>query len=330
MKTICAFSSDSRSLYKADIYRALSLPHKSVIHFRYKTKYVSSDLLISPVSLEGKKVAIFFTRTDKTDPSKNKYENISVRWASISSVEMSKNTDVFHVYMKLEDFCNLSISDNTALNQPPEKFLSFLECKIEQGNNNWQSRINALKDYLPPIMYFHVKNIKSHWNTPIKLKTSGNSRSFYYKLTHGEKYTLQLAIANPHSTESKIELSDGTGEVVINCTTPLECSAQFDDIEIPIFVKSLQVSKQASFLKFNPIKDGEELGEYASSIELELKLSTCRSILFGLCSVLVVAAILLASPTPATAKMPAWWMYLLSGIVLWAGSGAMFHWFNKK
>lgn len=330
MKVICAFSSDSRSLYKADIYRVLALPVGGIVHFRYKAKYVSDELLLSPASLVNKKVAIFFTRTEKNGLASNVCENISVRWASISSVERSKETDVFHVYMRLEKFCNLSVVGGTSNGQPPEKFLSSLECQQEQGGDNWQARVNALKDYFPKIIYFHVKSIKGHWSDCVGLSRTGSSRSYYYKLIHGGKYTLQLAIANPDGSDSKLEISDGTGEVMINCVTPLESSAQFDDIEIPVFVKSLQVSKQASFLELKPIKEGEELGEYATSIELELELGGGKSVLFGFCSVLVVGAILFATPVPNTVTRPEWWVYLVSAATLWFASGTMFHWFNKK
>lgn len=330
MKIICAFSSDSRSLYKADIYRVLSLPVNSIVHFRYKAKYVADDVLDSSGSLVGKSVAVFFTRTEKSGLASDEYENISVRWACISSVERSKETDVFHVYMRLKDFCNLSIASASSGNQPPDKFLGYLECKQEQRGDSWQERVNALKDYFPKIMYFHVKNVKNHWGASVGLSLAGDSRSCYYNLEHGGKYTLQLALANPDGSDSKIEFSDGTGEVVINCVTPLESSAQFDDVDIPIFVKSLQVSKQASFLELRPVQGGEELGEYATSIELELELSVWRSVLFGLCSVLVVAAILLVTPVPSTAVRPEWWIYLCSAVSLWLASGAMFHWFNKK
>lgn len=330
MKVVCAFSSDSRSLYKADIYRVLSLPKGGIVHFRYKAKYVADELLKPSASLVNKKVAIFFTRTEKNGLAADVCENISVRWAAISAVERSKETDVFHVYMRLEEFCNLSIVDTAPSNQPPGKFLSYLECKELQGGSRWEERVNALKDYFPKVMYFHVKSIKGHWGGSVGLTRAGDSRGCYYNLEHGGKYTLQLALANPDGGDAKLEFSDGTGEVMINCVTPLESSAQFDDVDIPLFVKSLQVSRQASFLEIKPVKDGEELGEYATSIELELELGLWKSVLFGFCSVLAVGAVLFSNPVPSTASVPAWWQYCIAGGVLWLASGTMFHWFNKK
>ena len=64
MKKICAFSSDSRELYKADIYRALALPNDHVIHFRYKRKYVDDNLFEDLNSLRNKEVIIFFNHIE--------------------------------------------------------------------------------------------------------------------------------------------------------------------------------------------------------------------------------------------------------------------------
>ena len=61
MKVICAFSSDSRPLYIADIYRVLALPEDYIVRFRYKKKYVGDAILNDPQSVVGADVAVFFS-----------------------------------------------------------------------------------------------------------------------------------------------------------------------------------------------------------------------------------------------------------------------------
>lgn len=329
MKAICAFSSDSRTLYKADIYRVLSLPKGGVVHFRYKNKYVADELLNSKTSLEGKKVAIFFTRTEKSGLRPGKNENISVRWASVFSIVKSSETDVFHIYMKLGDFCNISVHAGVPELAPPTKFLSFLDIQEHAESNNWHGRVLAIKDYLPSLTYFQLKSIVSD-GSDVRLKHHGESRSSFYRLRYGSRYILRVGLANPDGSDTKIAIADGSGDVAINCVTPLETSVQFDDVEIPIFAKSLQVSKQASFLEIKPVSSSEKLGEYAIHIELELKHSLSQPFLFGLCTVVAGAAISLATPVATTAIRPGWCVYLVSAGLLWLASGAMFYWFNKK
>ena len=75
MNMICAFSSDSRDLYKADIYRVLSLPKDYLIHFRYKTKYVDDILLHDINKLTGRDVVIFLTTGNTKYSDKLKRNN---------------------------------------------------------------------------------------------------------------------------------------------------------------------------------------------------------------------------------------------------------------
>jgi hypothetical protein len=330
MDVLCAFSSDSRTLYVADIYRVLALPNGYIVHFRYKRKYVSESVLSSAVSLEGKRIAIFFTHVDEFD-SEYSYVNIPVRWASVCFVEDSIATDVFHIYMKLDDFCELSIESLDAVARPPSKFLSFFECEYKPGfaSANWQSRVLLLESYFPKVMFFNLKKLSGRWGER-RLSYDGRSKSCYYTLIAGERCALEISLANPKGHKSKIEFSDSSGDVVVSCVNPLETSVQFDDFDMPIFVNSLQVYKQASILNFKPVKDNENFGEYSTSVELELRLSYWRPFLFGGLSVLAAAAILLVAPLASSTPRPGVGEYIVSACMLWFASGAMYYFFNKK
>lgn len=60
MKTIGFFSSDARMLYKVDIFRVLSLPKQSVIHFRYDAKYVAKGIIDDIKKYIGKVGVVFY------------------------------------------------------------------------------------------------------------------------------------------------------------------------------------------------------------------------------------------------------------------------------
>lgn len=334
VNTLCAFSSDSRELYKADIYRVLALPTDHIVHFRYKKKYVDDNILSDVNSIKNQKVAIFFTHGNKIGNSENEYTHFSVRWATVSHYEISKETDVFHLYMKLGDFCNVTLdSGNSIEKQVPSKFFSRLSCTEVSSENNWQSRINVLNGYFPDITFFHLKEIRnSRRKKSIHYK---NDKKFsYYNLNHGDRYTLKMAVANPKNSDTKIEIMNSSEEITINCINPLETSIQFDDYDIPISVKTLQVLKQASLLQFKPKKvvDGsdEYLGEYATNIELNLKLSLTRPVIFGMLSTIAFWALLLAKPLSKTAEWPSATLLFVSTLMFFVSSGSLFFWFNKK
>jgi hypothetical protein len=340
MKVICAFSSDSRTLYQADIYRVLALPKDHIIHFRYKKKWVDDNLLLQKDKLKNQKVAIFYTHGNATDNEENNEQrHISVRSATITHTGISDETNVFHVYMKLDNFCNVSVDTGNSLEkQPSTKYFSMLDCTEKDSENNWEARVLAVKDYFPDITYFHVKGIYSKWFKKC-IKYQNSKKLCFYNLTHGDRYTLKLSLGNPGKTDaagetklsdSKIEIRDSSEEITINCINPLETSIQFDDYDVPISVKTLSVMKQASLLSFNPKEKGVDFGEYATNIELNLTLNIKRPIIFGAFSTMAFWALLLAKPISATAQLPGINFAVLSTIMFFIASGSLFFWFNKK
>jgi len=330
MNVICAFSSDNRTLYKADIYRVLSLPKGHVVHFRYKKKYVDDNLLQDNAKLKNEKVAIFFTHGNKDENEGNQLTSISVRWATISHFEISTETDVFHAYMKLENFCNVAIdSGNSLEKQPPTKFFSKLACTESSERKNWQSRISEVKDYFPKITFFYLQGIYKKDKEQF-LKYQNNEKSCHYDLIHGDRYILKISLGNPDASETKIEITDTSEEITINCINPIETSVQFDDYDIPISVKTLQVMKQASLLTFRPSDKNNSLGEYATNIELNLKLSLIRPIIFGFFSTLAFWALLSVKSASSVMVWPQPWENILPSLLIFISTSLMFFLFNKK
>jgi len=333
MNAICAFSSDSRELYKADIYRVLAFPENHIVHFRYKTKYVDGKYIDKPNKLKKKTVAIFFTHGNEIGSKKNQSQHISVRWAVVTNAEYSLDTDVFHVYMKLGKFCNLNINIENSLSKlPPNKFFTNLSYSQLDKGNNWQSRILEIKNFFPKLTFFHLKDIMSGCRSvPVRYSNSG--KSCFYNLKHGNRYLIKLAVSNPDDSDTKIEISDSSNEITINCINPFESSIQFDDHDIPISVKTLQVSKQASLIEFKPTKKNmcsgayEAMGEYSTNIELDLTLGFKRPFYFGLFSTIAFWALILVRPE---GNWPSCIISIVATIMFFFSSGLLFYWFNKK
>lgn len=330
MDIICAFSSDSRELYKADIYRVLALPVGHIVHFRYKKKYVDDNILQSHEQLKHEKVAIFFTHGNDLSAQDKSFQHFSIRWATIAHTEISNETDVFHVYMKLGNFCNVSIeSGNSQEKQPGEKFFSKLRCTEHTHESNWQHRVRKVTGLFPDITFFHLKGIYDG-NKSLSLKYQDSEKSCHYNLVHGNRYILKMSLGNPSASTTKIELSDSSEEITINSINPIETSVEFDDYDISISVKTLQVMKQASLLKFKPFKENGDLGEYATNIELNLNLSLKRPAVFGLFSTLAFWALLLAKPMSTSAVWPSCWTLFWATLLFYLASSSLFFWFNKK
>ena len=329
MKIICAFSSDFRELYQADIYRALALPTGSVVHFRYKKRYVDGNLLSSQ-NLTGKKTAIFYSPGNKNDGTPST-ENISIRYATIVNQETSEDTDVFHVYLKLDHFCNLRIdSTNAAEKLPSNCFLSEIDCTAQAQDSSWQGRVLAVADYLRPLTFLHIKEIVSENGNAVALKYFNNSRNCRYCLIGGERYVARLILANPKGVAETIHVAESSSLVAINAVNPLLTSANFDDFDVPLIVRELQSRSIPSLITFCPRSGELQLNEYATNVELELRSGLKRPLLFGLLTIFAGAGIYLAQPVnPATIPVDSWRL-LLAALLVGGASSVLYTWFNKK
>jgi hypothetical protein len=337
MNIISAFSSDSRELYKADIYRVLSLPKNHIVHFRYKNKYVDDNLLRN-TNLHSQQVAIFFTHGNNLDSQNNTFTHHSTRLANITKIELSKITDVYHVYMALGDFCHITIdSGNSPEKMPPKKFFSELSCTRNVVGNEWHERITAIKDSFPKVMFFHLKGIEEYnCKTLVMPQNQNDGKSSIYNLTHGNRYVLKLAISNPDNSDAKLEIVNPSQDIIINCINPFESSIQFDDHDILTSVKSLQVLKQASLLEFKPIVKNnsnmtyETLGEYSTNIELNLELGLKKPATFGFFSTIGFWAVLLAKPLNHSDITSHIFDFSIASILFFIASSTLFYWFNKR
>lgn len=340
MDMICAFSSDSRDLYKADVYRALVLPAGHILHFRYKKSYVDSNLANDPESLKGRDLTVFFMHGNSLKEGENvESKFFPIRKGKITESYFSEETGVFHVYFSLEEFCNIKIdSSNSIEKMPPTNFLSKLACTVQDEGNTWHSRILDIKDFFPDITFFQIHSIVNSKKDPIELKPRGVGSSCCYELNHGSQYYLNISVANPNSTDTKIKIEDSSGEITLNCVNPFETSIQFDDHVIPLSIKSLSEDKQAAVLSFIPLSkkvdetEYSSLAEYTTGIELTLKRPSTHFLKF-----FVGAAGALSGLAIMRFYKPELELLSLDGLAILGGSAVsgfflalLYCWFGKK
>ncbi|TKF32237.1 hypothetical protein [Enterovibrio norvegicus] len=337
-KMICAFSSDSRELYKADVFRSINLPKGHVVHFRYKGKYVEDELLRKDVKWwEGKEAVIFFTKGNSLEKSDSKPENIAIRKATIVSFSYDlEKTDVCHLYMKLSDFCRASIPSSTQhTNQPNSKFLS--ELPLEKFDVvTWKDCIESVSDSFQGKVFTHIVGLKTHKAEDVSLKYDKGTKTSYYELVQGERYTMEMATGNPDVNSCKTELSRSSDEVNFHCITPIETTVQYDLKQIPLSVKKLDSRKAYSTINLCPVttsiqyrkEETKEYREFSTQIEIRSRQSRTASVMFGFASALLVAGLGLGR---VAVKDPISWLLGLVALGLVIVSASLLHhFFNKK
>lgn len=341
-KVLCAFSSNYRPLYIGDIYKVLSMPDGYIVHFRYKKKYIESKILKNQKKYIGKDVVIFFTDTNRET---NEAKNYSVRLAKLKLIENTYETELVHIYLELKKFVDVTIAPDTEISElPTNKFFSELNCTFSNKSQSWKNKIDQLKDFFPNLSFFYLKNIKGTFGCKQKIKSRRDNKSSYYNLTHGNKYLLDISLANPNEYKCKIGLSSSSDDVSFNISNPISITAHYDDLSVPMYLKSLNVSRESSYLSFYPkisendsenkIND-EFINEYTSNIGIVKKVSKLNSLKFGLASVIAVMAIWSIKDNSSSLKnlsteLPIDWKFIISCVALVLSSSYLFFKFNKK
>lgn len=100
--TITLFSSDSRPQYAKDVFNVLALPNGGIYRFRYKEKYIHSDVIgdLNNSKIKGTLALIAF-RTN-LDVIEDKHFFVPVRWALLKSVQ--KSADFYLIDFVVQDF----------------------------------------------------------------------------------------------------------------------------------------------------------------------------------------------------------------------------------
>lgn len=331
---IGAFSSDYRDLYKADIYKVLSMPDDFIIHLRYKFQYVEQNIIDNVSNYIGKEVIIFHSINNTTTSIS---QNISVRKAILINAENSQDTGLFHAYLQLSSFCNIVIDPSNNSNfAPPLKFFSMIKCSELQTGKNWFEKINEFKSYFPEHCFYNIKSIETIRGRNKTVKITNDKKGCYYCLNHGKKYLAKLSIANPNSNKCKLVFKSSSDDITANMLNPIIVSAQFDDITVPLYLKSLNVSTESSFITFTPENGDKINSEYFLNLEIEKKISFGRSLFFGIFSLIAIASIwILKDCSESIRHIGNWdydvdWWAISSGMSLLISTMMLFSQFNKK
>ena len=148
---------------------------------------------------------------------------------------------------------------------------------------------------------------------------------------------IELSIGNPKETSSKLHFTSSSEDVTANTPNPLEITAQYDDISVPIYIKSLNVSNDSSFVSFNP-SGPENLinSEYNLNIEITKGIGWFKPIAFGVLTLLaLVGFVLVKDGYDSISQIFDWKAALDSGLVIGVllitmSSSFLFYFFNKK
>lgn len=327
--TFVAISSDYRGLYKADIYKILSKPKGAIEHFRYRKKWIQLDKdCTTKKSLLGKNVIIVFKHVE--DEKASIY--IPIRKAVIIDYEYDEETEVYHYYFELGNYCNITKST------PFKDNLFFLKTEnLSYDTENWKNVIEKVKSYFSDNFFYKIDKVIDEKGHLIKLNCDKTNHSYYYKFIHGKSYTLNLTVSNPNSSDHTLSIESSSSDINVVLTKKYFISAPYDKLRIPITTKSLDSFKEKSFISFY-ISDSKDLmlKEYENHIHILKEMNSWKPVWFGILSTLLIACTwLIKDKTGSLENIFKWQnefdiLALLYSLVIFISSSVLYALFNKK
>lgn len=321
--TLIAFSSDSRESYIVDIYKAASLPDNSVIHFRYKKKYIDPSLHEKPRSIIGNSCIVSFAATEGVHLPENGFHLVPVRNSKVVHAEYDEDTEVFHVYLKLKEFIDLDIGIIDSEKLPPHMFLSK-QSELTYKKSKWKTRVELLaKHSKMPHTFYLIKGIYEK-RKPIPISYNPHSHTSFYELNHGKDYVLQLSTANPTSKNSGLDVSYDDKIISSNVSSPIETTIQFDNVSINLSIKDIQTRSLTSLIKITPKNKEENKNSFTNTVEIKLKRKIINIICFPVCATAAIWGLLLARSANDLCDV------IFSTFVLLTSLSFLYHLYDKK
>lgn len=289
---IVALSSDYRDFYIADIYRSLSLPSGSLLHFRYKKKYVD-DVFFEKKSHIGKERIIIFLQIGNNNLDSYIKTNVPIRSGIIESFHYEENTEVFHIYIKLGEY--VQYKKEHTLKEASGKYLyETQEDLVEQ--TSWHNVIETIKNtnLNIPDFFFCIKRVIRN-NKTILPKIDPVNFMSYYKLDHDMKYSIEISIAKKDNSNSSLFLEWDKDILQLNSPSIINTSVQYDDINIPLETNQISRKAKDTFIEITPTeKENKPLPLYTSTISITLTKKLLEAIKFSTCTTFLIIALGLA------------------------------------
>ncbi|MCK5581069.1 MAG: hypothetical protein KAJ18_07320 [Candidatus Omnitrophica bacterium] len=329
-KLIGFFSSDARPLYIEDIYRAMALPEKSIIHFRYNQKYVQDDIVSDSSKYVNREGIIFFTTGNDLEktPEDREIKHHSIRKVRIKSIYKSEDTRYFHFLLELGDYYDCEIT-NTEQN----KFAAFVSVK-EGINHCWIDRVKAIESYFEDILFFKYEILSKNEKKKLFPKYSKSYKDTIYQLNDESDYKILFSFYDKKNGDSKLNINDSE-YIDIHYKECSKIGALIDDRYFNLSTRTIHQRKKNEILKISPSLPKNSKLSYEVVTRFEITKSYKKAIFYGFLSSFLFISIVLSQVVGALIKLekPTSCVVIVGVIALFfffIGSSLLLSNFSKK
>jgi hypothetical protein len=238
--TIAFFGSDSRDLYKTDIFRALALPKGYVLQYRYQKKHIHQELVTNLAGMKGQAGQIIFVTGN--DLSKAEADRMlafhPIRQVTIKDVYIDPNIETVHFYLEMGDFTDSAHHANTAATHlPPQVFVTKITTQ-DNPAKSWIDRVKAIEAHFNKSLFFNVAAVRKGGKV-LKPTYSTKERASRYSLNDEAGYQLDVSFFDPKAGQSGLTVENTSDDVVLSMPSNHRIGAEKDTTVFPLHTHTI-------------------------------------------------------------------------------------------
>jgi hypothetical protein len=327
-------SSDSRPLYIEDIKKAIALPNKYIIMFRYQKKYIDDTLLSEMLEnpshfLNALGIIVFTTGNDLTiQPSNRVLEHHPIRKVIIRKIEDNSDTELMYFYLELGEFCRCKEGESI-----PQSNKFSVKRSIDLFE---KSDFVEVVKRIPhnECTLIHIIDVINCNNNKMSVMTDDNMSSYFNGLVEGERYRLEFAVFSKNeniSYDLKYNDSDMLVEeaIIRNLGVTLDkrfhyfkLSCMDDRVNLPVMILSMYCNNEDQLTM-----------DYEISLRYKVKKPLRKALLFGFISLISAIGIYIVSASrfvEGEVYTTCWWALAVGCLFTAVGVGMLYQVFDKK
>lgn len=193
---IAFISSDSRALYKLDVFHFLSFPLNYVSQFRYEQEYLSDEITDNLNDLKDSEGVIYFMSGNDLhkDVLDRELEIIPVRKVRVHDCYLDGETGLVIFYLCALEFVDYNqskyIDSDCIVNEFKETGNVVFKSKNVLRPVSWQVKVSSLEKYYSGSVFFNFEILDEN-KLPLDV-TYNNGQLCKYRLIENCKYIFKI------------------------------------------------------------------------------------------------------------------------------------------
>ncbi len=238
--TIAFVGSDSRDLYKTNIFRALALPKGYVWQYRYRRSLIHGDLIIDLKALKGTRAILFFaTGNDLTiDENKRKLTYHPIRYVIVRDVIDDPVIGTVHFFLEMDDYADVVPHPDTSADKLSPKCLVTRVTTQDLPGQNWTDRVRGLAAHFPNQLFFYVRAVKKGGKT-VQPEYSEHDRAARYTLTEETEYQVEISFYDPKGGNTGLSAENSSPDAALDVPSTHHLGTGVDTTTFPLQTHTL-------------------------------------------------------------------------------------------